>query len=119
MEAGRRGRSPKDGGSREIANALSAVGNNWLRFSHRQSILSTTEGMEGFRPAIGAFWDRIMEHTDAFPSEFWELYLQSTLTALGEKCRLVCVGLTMRRMLAATAVRQRRPKLEGVDSSER
>ena len=41
-----------------------------------------------------AFWRRLVDEQDAFPPEFWQLLLQSSLTALGEKHRPVCVGMT-------------------------
>ena len=59
-----------------------------------------------------AFWRRIVDEPDAFPPEFWQLFLQSSLTALGEKCRPVCVGMTWRRLITAGAMRQWRPRLE-------
>ena len=32
------------------------------------------------------FWRRMVDEPDAFPPEFWQIFLQSSLTALGEKC---------------------------------
>ncbi len=61
---------------------------------------------------IEAFWRRIIDDSNAFPPEFWNLFLQSNLTALGEKCRPVCVGMTWRRLIAAGTMRQWRPRLE-------
>lgn len=50
---------------------------------------------EHFGAGIEAFSRRIMvEEIHAFPQEFWELFLQSNLTALREKKCLVCVGMT-------------------------
>ena len=40
------------------------------------------------------FWRRIFDDPRAFPPEFWQLFLQSDLTALEGKCRPVCVGMT-------------------------
>ena len=58
-----------------------------------------------------AFWWRIVDEPDAFPPEFWQLFLQSNLTALGEKCWPVCVGMTWRKLVTAGAKRQWRPRL--------
>ena len=66
-----------------------------------------------------AFWRRIVDEPDAFPVEFWQLFLQSSLTALGEKCRPVCVGMTWRRLITARAMRQWRPRLEEVNREVR
>ena len=66
-----------------------------------------------------AFWRRLVDEPDAFPPEFWQLFLQSSLTALGEKCRLVCVGITWRRLITAGAMRQWRPRLEEVNREVR
>ena len=49
------------------------------------------------------------------PAGFWQLFLQSNLTALGEKCRPVCVGMTWRRLLAAGTMRQWRPRLDEIN----
>ena len=32
-----------------------------------------------------AFWRKIVDEPDAFPPEFWQLFLQSSLTTLGGK----------------------------------
>ena len=34
-----------------------------------------------------AFWRRLVDELDAFPPEFWQISLQSSLMALGEECR--------------------------------
>lgn len=39
----------------ETPAALSAVGNDGLRFSHIQCLLNMLEGKEGFGPTIGSF----------------------------------------------------------------
>ena len=50
---------------------------------------------------------------DAFPIELWQLFLQSSLTALGEKCRPVFFGMTSRGLITtAGAMRQLQPRLE-------
>ena len=66
-------------------NALSGAGSDGLRFSHLQSMIRTQFGQEHFGAIIEAFWRRTVDERDAFPPEFWELFLQSNLTALGEK----------------------------------
>lgn len=60
-----------------------------------------------------------MDQSDAFLPEFWQLFLQTNLTALGMRCRTACAGSTMRRMLVAAADKERRPKLEAVNLSKR
>ena len=40
------------------------------------------------------------------------LWKQASLTTLGGKCRPVCIGMTMRRPVAAGTVREWKPKLE-------
>ena len=87
-------------------NASSGAGSDGLRFSHLQSIIKTGFGREKFGAGIEAFWRRIIDDPNAFPPEFWQLFLQSHLTALGEKCRPVCVGMTWRRLIAAGTMRQ-------------
>ena len=62
-----------------------------------------------------AFWRRLVDQPDAFPPESWQLVLQPSLTALGEKCRPVCIGMTWRGLVTAGAVRQGRPRLEEVN----
>ena len=66
-----------------------------------------------------AFWRRIVDEQDGFPVEFWQLFLQSSLTALGEKCRPVCVGMTWRRLINAGAMRQWWPRLDEVNREVR
>ena len=51
-----------------------------------------------------AFWRRIVDETDAFSPEFWQLFLQSSRTALGEKWLPICVGITWRRLTTAGAM---------------
>ena len=53
-----------------------------------------------------------MDEPDAFPPEFSELFLQSNLTALGEKCHPVCAEMTWRRLIAAGTMREWRPRME-------
>ena len=85
-------------------SALSGPGNDGQRFAHLQSIIYTAIGREEFGRGMSAFWRRLVDEPDAFPPEFWQLFLQSSLTALGEKCRRVCVGMTWRRLATAGAV---------------
>ena len=66
-----------------------------------------------------AFWRRLVDEADAFPSELWQLFLQSSLNALGEKCRPVCVGMTRRRLIIAGATRQWRSRLKEVNRQVR
>ena len=100
-------------------NALSGAGSDSLRFSHLQSIIRTGFGRGKFGAGIEAFWRRIIDDPNAFPPEFWQLFLQYTLTALGEKCRPVCVGMAYRRLIAAGTMRQFRPRLEEVKRETR
>ena len=100
-------------------NALSGGGSDGLRFSHLQSIIRTGFGREKFGTGVEAFWRRIIEDPSAFPPEFWQLFQQSSLTALGEKCRPVYVGMTWRRLLAAGIMRQWWPRLEEINREAR
>ena len=100
-------------------NALSGAGSDGLRFSHLQSIIRTGFGREKIGAGIEAFWRRIIDYLNAFPPEFWQLFLQSNLTALGEKCRPVCMGMTWRRLTAAGTMRQWRPRLEDANREAR
>ena len=100
-------------------NALSGAGSDGLRFSHLQSIIRTQFGQDHFGAGIEAFWRRMVDEPDAFPPEFWELFLQSNLTALGEKCCPVCVGMTWRRLIAAGNMREWRPRMEEVNLEAR
>ena len=61
----------------------------------------------------------MVDEPKAFPPEFWPLFLQSSLIALGEKCRLVCVGMARRRIVNARAIRLWRPRLKEVDREVR
>lgn len=45
------------------------------------------------------------------PPEFWQVFLQSSLTALREACRAVCVGMVWMRLVTAWAMQQWRPRL--------
>lgn len=56
---------------------------------------------------------------ERLPAGFREVSLQSSLKIIGGKCRPICVGSTMQRMLAAGAVRQWLPTLLEVNLSER
>ena len=100
-------------------NALSGVERDRLRFSHLQSIIMTGFGRETFGAGIEAFWRRISNDPGAFPPEFWQLFMQFNLTALGEKYRPVCVGMTWRRLIAAGTMRQWRPRLEEINREAR
>ena len=100
-------------------SGLSGPGNDGQRFAHLQSIIHTNIGREEFGRGTTAFWRRLVDEPNAFPPEFWQLFLQSSLTALGEKCRLVCVGITWRRLITAGAMRQWRPRLEEVNREVR
>ena len=71
------------------------------RFGHGNSELT-----------VAAFWSRIVDDVNISSPELCQLFLQSNLTVLGEKCRPVCVGMTWRRLLAAWTRRQWRPRLE-------
>ena len=102
-----------------LRSALSGPSNNGQRFAHLQSIINTDMGREKFGRGITAFWRRLVDEPDAFPPEIWQLFLQSSLTALGEKCRPVCVGMTWRRFITRGTMRQWRPQLEEVNQEVR
>ena len=59
-------------------SALSGPGNDGQRFSHLQSIIHTNIGREELAKGMTAFWRRGVDEPDAFPVEFWQLFLQST-----------------------------------------
>ena len=99
--------------------ALSGPGNDGRRFAHLQSIIHTGIGREEFGRGMTAFWRRLVDDPDAFPPTFWQLCLQSSLAALGEKCPPVCVGMVWRRLITAGALRQWRPRLEEVNREVR
>ena len=99
-------------------SALSGHGNDGQRFAHLQSIIHTDFGREELGGTT-AFWWKIVDEPDTFPPEFWQLFLQSSLTALGEKCRPVCVGMSWRKLIIAGAMRRWRPRLEEVNREVR
>ena len=74
-------------------SALSGPGNDGQRLAHLHSIIYTDIGRGEFGLRMTAFWRRLVDELDTFPSEFWQLFQQSRLTALGETCRPVCVGM--------------------------
>ena len=100
-------------------SALSDPGNDGQRFSHLLSIIHTDIGREEFGKGMTAFWQKIVDEPDAFPPEFWQLFLQSSLTALEGGCRPVCVGITWRRFITAGAMGQCRSRLEEVNRAVR
>ena len=53
------------------------------------------------------------------PGRILAALLAVDLTALGEKCRSVCVGMTWRRLITTGAMRQWRPRLEEVNRQVR
>ena len=64
--------------------------------------------------------DSLLEETrQPFPQELWQLFLQSSLTAMGGKCRPLCEGIALRRLITAGATRQCRPRLEEVSREVR
>ena len=100
-------------------NLIRSWGSDGLRFSRLQSVIRTGFGREKFGTGIEAFWRRIFDDPGAFSPEFRQLFLQSKLTALGGKCRPVCVGMTWRRLLAVGTMRQWRPRLEDINCEAR
>ena len=100
-------------------SVLSCARNDGQRFVHLQSIIHTDIGRQEFGRGMTAFWRRIVDEPDAFQPEFWQLFFQSSLTALGENCRTVCVGMAWRRFIAAWSMRQWQPRLEEVNRKVR
>ena len=90
---------------------LSGPGSDGQRFANLQSIIHTDIERKAFGRGMTAFWRKLVDEPDAFPPEFWQLFLQSSLTALGEKCRSVCVDMTWRSLITAGAMRRWRPRL--------
>lgn len=72
-----------------------------------------------FGAGIETFSRPLIDDPSVFPPEFWQLFLQSNLTALGEKFRPVWVGMTWRRHLAAGTTRQWRSGLEEINRETR
>ena len=93
-------------------SALSSPGNDGQRFAYLQSITHTTEE---FGQVMAAFWRRLVDEKDPFPPEVWQLLLQSSLTALGERCRPVRRGMTWMRLITGGTMRQWWPWLEEVN----
>ena len=100
-------------------NPLSGAGSDGLRFSRLQSRIGSGFGREKFGAGIEALGRRNIDDPNAFPPEFWQLFLQSNLTALGEKCRPVCVGMTWRCLIAAGTMQLWRPRLEEANHEAR
>ena len=84
-------------------------------FSLLQSIIHTDIGWEGFERGMTVFWWKVVDEPDAFPSVFWQLFWQSSLTILGEKCRPVSVGMTWRKFITPRAMRKRLQRLEEIN----
>lgn len=93
-------------------SANSGAGNDGQRFAHLKSIVNTEVGRDQYGTSMCSLWRRLIDNPSAFPPEFWKLWKQSSLIALGVKCRPVCIGMTWRRLIAAATVRQWRPKME-------
>ena len=93
-------------------SALTGPRNDGQLFTHLQFMIHTDIGREEFDRGMTASWRRIVDEPDAFPPDFWQLLLPSSVTALGEKCRPVCVGTTRARPITAGAMRQWRSWLE-------
>ena len=100
-------------------SALSGAGNDGQMFAHLQSIIHTDIGRKEFGRGMTASWRRIVDEPYAFPPEFWQLFLRSSLTALGGKCRPVGVRMTWRKLIAAGSMRQWRSRLEEVNREVR
>lgn len=87
-------------------------GDDSKRFAHLQHNIHIDIGREEVGWAISAFWRRIFNKPDAFPPEFRQFFLQSSLAVLGEKCRSGFVGITWRWFITAGAIRPWRPRLK-------
>ena len=62
-----------------------------------------------------AFSRKIDDDPDVLPPEFRQLFLQSSLAALGGECRPVCVGMAWTRLITAGSMRQWRRGLREVE----
>ena len=71
-------------------SALSGPGNDGQRFAHLQSFFQTDIGREESGSGMTAFWRRKVDEPDAFPPEFWQLFLQSSLITAGAMRRGDC-----------------------------
>ena len=84
-------------------SALATPRNDGQRFAHLQLIIQADISREEFGSGMTAFWRKLVDKPDAFPPEFWQLFMRSSLTALGGKFRPVCVGMTWRSLIIAGA----------------
>ena len=56
-------------------STLSGLGSGGQRLAYLQSIIRTDIGREEFGSGMTAFRRRIVDEPDAFPPEFWQLFL--------------------------------------------
>lgn len=53
--------------------------------AHLPSIMHTDIGRDEFCHGMTAFWRRMVDETDVFLAEIWQLFLQASLSTLGER----------------------------------
>lgn len=73
----------------------SGAGNDGQRFPRLKSIVNTKIGREEFSEAVSSLWRNLIDDPNMFRPEFWTLWKQSRLIALGENaghCALECHG---------------------------
>ena len=68
----------------QLRSAPSGPGNGSQRFMHPKSTIHNDTGREKFVRGMIGFWGRIVDEPDTFPPEVWQLFLPSSLTALGK-----------------------------------
>lgn len=78
---------------------LSGPGNDSQCFAHSRSIIRTPIGRKELGKGMAVFWQKFACSSDAFRSEFWEMFLQPILTELGGTCRQLCVGMAWERLV--------------------
>ena len=70
-----------------------------------------------FGHGMTVFWRRIVDEPDAFPPQFWQLFLQPSLTALGGNNLPVCGHSTEEAHRGRGCATNKRPQLEEVNGS--
>lgn len=81
---------PDDEYASQVRSSM-GPGSDGPRFAHLQFIIQTDIGQEEFGRGMTAFWWRITHEPDAFPPEFFQLFLVNRASPRWEK---LSVGLS-------------------------
>ncbi|CAM9383121.1 unnamed protein product [Choristocarpus tenellus] len=76
------------------ANSNSALGPGGIRPGHIRSAITTDVNHEEVAEAFAKLWETAFTSSDSLPLEFWKLYANSRLSAIGENCRPVACGFS-------------------------